>query len=78
MATEAMDAIVRSRVVQDFIYFPVIVLLAIRTDNLKHSPFSCYPKLKQRSTFSQGNLRKKGVELWDFSVWRRGLLNVAA
>ena len=57
MAIKAMDAIVASRVIQDFIYFPVIVLLAIRTDNFKHSPFSYYSKFRQRSTFSQGNLR---------------------
>ncbi len=37
MAMQAMDAVVTPRVIQDLIHFPLIVFLAIRTDNLKHS-----------------------------------------
>ncbi len=42
VAIPAMDAVVRSRVIQDLIHFPHVISLAFRTDNLKHfpSPFS--------------------------------------
>jgi hypothetical protein len=47
VAMKAMDAVVPSRVIQDLIHFPAVVFLAIRTDNLKHSPSPIWPNLSR-------------------------------